>query len=67
MIDKKHKKCNGCPMHITTEHGEEANNSGCLPSYSEAIKWYKETGKVWACHELENKACKGFIKKAKKL
>ncbi len=58
--------CYGCPINITTEHGEYANNVGCLPSYADIIKWYKETGKVWGCHETAGKTpCLGFLKIAK--
>lgn len=58
--------CCGCPINITTEHGEYANNIGCLPSYCDILKWYKDTGKVWGCHETEGKTpCIGFLKVAK--
>lgn len=58
--------CNGCPINIHTPEGEQISNYGCLPCYADAIKWYKETGKVWACHEQPTKPCIGFLKLAKK-
>jgi hypothetical protein len=61
----KHQ-CNGCPINIISEEGENISNYGCLPCYSEAIKWYKDTGKVWACHENPAKPCLGFLTLAKK-
>lgn len=63
---KKLIHCNGCPVDIHTEKGEMANNYGCLPDYSQALKWYKDTGKVWSCHEDNTKPCIGFLKLAKK-
>ncbi len=57
--------CEGCPIDIHTEKGEEISNYGCLPCYADAIKWYKETGKVWACHEHSTKPCIGFLLLAK--
>jgi hypothetical protein len=59
------KHCNGCPINIHTEEGEKISNYGCLPSYGDVIKWYEETGKVWACHENNNNPCLGFLKLAK--
>lgn len=62
----KAKHCNGCPILIHTLQGEIVSNYGCLPCYSEVLKWYKDTGKVWACHENPTKPCTGFLKSAKK-
>ena len=59
------KSCKGCPINITTEHGAQADSYGCLPSYSDIIKWYRETGKLWACHEKPTKVCTGFLIRAK--
>ena len=57
--------CDGCPIDIHTMKGDEISNHGCLPCYEEAINWYKESGKVWACHENTDKPCIGFLKLAK--
>lgn len=57
--------CNGCPINIQSEEGELINSYGCLPCYADTIKWYKDTGKVWACHEDTSKPCIGFLKLAK--
>ena len=57
----KKMSCKSCPINITTEEGEYANSVGCLPSYGDAIKWYKETGKVWACHANNTMPCTGFL------
>lgn len=62
---EKLKHCCGCPINIHTEEGETISNYGCLPCYGDVIKWYKETGKVWACHEQPSKPCFGFLKLAK--
>lgn len=59
------KSCHGCPINITTEEGDVISSYGCLPAYADAIKWYKETGKVWACHEKPETPCKGFLIRAK--
>lgn len=61
----KLKHCDGCPIDIHTEYGEQVSNYGCLPCYGDAIKWYKETGKFWSCHEDNTKPCIGFLKLAK--
>jgi hypothetical protein len=61
----KNKHCNGCPINIHTEEGEIVSNYGCLPCYADVIKWYNDTGKVWACHEQPDKPCIGFLKLAK--
>ncbi|MES2287298.1 MAG: hypothetical protein V4547_16520 [Bacteroidota bacterium] len=58
------KSCKGCPINITTEQGEK-NSEYCLPSYGDAVKWFQETGKVWACHANPKKACDGFLIRAK--
>jgi hypothetical protein len=63
MVTNKH--CHGCPINIHTEYGEKISNYGCLPCYADVIKWYKETKKVWACHENPTKPCVGFLKLAK--
>jgi hypothetical protein len=60
------KSCKGCPINITTDEGERADSYGCLPCYGDALKWYNETGKVWACHANNTKPCSGFIIVAKK-
>lgn len=59
------KSCKCCPINITTEEGEMTANASCLPSYADALKWYQETGKVWACHSNPAKACSGFLIRAK--
>jgi hypothetical protein len=64
-MKKQCEGCDGCPINIHTEEGENISNHGCLPCYSEAIKWYKETGKVWSCHENNTSPCIGFLKLAK--
>jgi hypothetical protein len=65
MCKNKLRHCDGCPVEIHTEKGEEISNYGCLPCYADALKWYNETGKVWACHEEPTKPCIGFLKRAK--
>ena len=59
------KKCNGCPILVTSEEGD-INGNTCLPSYSDVSKWYNETGKVWSCHEKNTQPCVGFISQSKK-
>ena len=61
----KLKHCNGCPVNIQSEEGATINDYSCLPCWADAIKWYKETGKVWACHENPKSPCIGFLKLAK--
>lgn len=55
---KKH--CKDCPMFQETEFAQQAVNYGCLPVYGEALKWKRDTGKIWACHCNPEKPCKGF-------
>lgn len=55
------RSCKGCPINITTEEGDYANAIGCLPSYADVMKWYLDTGKVWACHEVPTSPCKGLL------
>lgn len=54
------KKCNGCPVLVTSEEGD-MNGNMCLPSYGDVLKWYNDTGKIWACHKNPEKACVGFL------
>lgn len=54
--------CQGCPINIHTEYGEKISDYGCLPCFSDVLKWYQDTGKVWACHEMNTKPCTGFLK-----
>lgn len=56
--------CKSCPINITTEEGEYADNTGCLASFVDAMCWYLDTGKVWACHCNTKRACAGFVMKA---
>lgn len=60
----KEPSCYGCPINVTSDKGD-MNGNMCLPSYGEAIKWYKDTGKVWACHMNPTKPCLGFLIVAK--
>lgn len=62
-ISKCHS-CKSCPINITTHEGEMADFYGCLPSYGDAMKWYQETGKVWACHSNNKIPCQGFLIRA---
>ncbi len=59
------KHCTGCPIDIHTEEGDLISNYGCLPCFADVLKWYQETGKVWACHENNFKPCVGFLKLCK--
>lgn len=59
------KSCNGCPINITSEEGEQNNNYGCLADFNQAMKWHEDTGKVWACHEKPTTPCKGLLILAK--
>ncbi len=59
------KHCDGCPIDIHTEQGEIISNYGCLASFKEALTWYQDTGKVWACHEQPDKPCIGFLQLCK--
>ena len=34
---------------------------GGLPCYADVIKWWRETGKVWACHSNPSRPCVGFL------
>lgn len=61
----KTKQCEGCPILIHTDYGEQVSSYGCLPCYADVLKWYQETGKIWACHENPEKPCTGFLKLAK--
>lgn len=63
----KGRKCEGCPILITTEKGAEVDNYGCLPSPVEAVTWYKTTGRLWACHERPEKPCVGLLIRLKKM
>lgn len=60
------KHCNGCPIDIHTEEGETVSNYGCLPCFKDALTWFQDTGKVWACHEKPSEPCIGFLKLCKK-
>lgn len=68
-LKKTLAECKDCPM--ATKHyspgGEYGVNMGCLPNYDDAAKWYAETGKIWACHCNESKACGGFKNTSAKL
>lgn len=55
-------KCKSCPIHPETEEGVLADSYGCLPSYAEALKWKRDTGKIWACHSNPKKPCGGFLR-----
>lgn len=56
--------CKSCPINITTEEGEYADNTGCLASFVDAMCWYLDTGKVWACHSNTKRPCAGFLMRA---
>lgn len=58
------KSCKSCPINITTEEGEYADNTGCLASFPQAMCWYLDTGKIWACHSNTKKPCAGFLMRA---
>lgn len=52
-----HKKCADCPIIPESDMAENALNWWCLPDRAQAVKCYKETWKVWACHEKPTKPC----------
>lgn len=54
-------KCRDCPILGRTEFAEMGVNYGCLPAPYDAIKWFRETGRVWACHSQQHKACGGVL------
>jgi hypothetical protein len=54
--------CKDCPVVNETENSDKAINYGCLPDRWKAIKWFNETGKLWACHSIPTKACGGLLK-----
>lgn len=53
--------CKACPIEVTTEEGEMQSIYGCLTDYPQALEWYKTSGKIWACHKNNKKACRGFL------
>lgn len=55
------KHCRDCPIMQETDISEYAVTVGCLPTYVDTIKWFNETGKLWACHCKPNEPCAGFL------
>lgn len=55
-------KCNDCPIIPESEHAFQIDSYGCLPSAADALKWYNDTGKAWACHARPTKVCGGLVR-----
>lgn len=64
-MSEKLKHCEGCPVCIHTDYGAYVDSLGCLPNFREAMEMYRNTGKVWACHEKPTVPCVGFLILAK--
>jgi len=60
------KSCIDCPIEVKSDTGDMVGNLGCLPTYSDAIEWFNDTGKVWACHANPKKYCAGLVNIAKR-
>lgn len=64
-MSNKVRHCDGCPIDIHHDRGDELSNYGCMPDYQQAKKWYLDTGKVWACHENNLYPCVGLLLRLK--
>jgi hypothetical protein len=58
----KIQPCRDCPINPVTEDAMMAVNYGCLPMLCEALEWFNNTGRVWACHKYEAIPCGGVLK-----
>ena len=57
-------KTGACPFAFT-DHSEEAQAMGCLPSPYDFVAEFKRSGSVIACHEDPDRKCVGFLMHAK--
>lgn len=63
MIDhweKCNSMCEACPFAMT-EHSEQAQNYGCLPSPYQIFQLMRKHNSNWSCHEKDGKLCSGYV------